>query len=138
MVRARWFAVGLPCALALALAAGLGAAQEPKKDGDGKATDKGKAKRKTSLPNYFAQIGLSPKQQDDIRKVVEEYDAKVEALRKQIEELEAEKLEKCEAALTDGQKTALKERRVAAEAEKKAKKAAKTANGDEKKPDEKK
>ncbi len=134
MVKVRWFAVGLPCALALALVAGLGVAQEPKKDGESKA----KVKRKTSLPNYFAQIGLSPKQQDDVRKIVEEYDAKIEALKKQIEDLEAEKMEKCEAALTEGQRTALKERRAAAEADKKAKKASKAANGDEKKPEEKK
>jgi TolA-binding protein len=130
--------------LALVIAVGLTSAQEQKKGTESKSAEKEKVKGK--LPNYFAQIGLSRKQEDDVRKAAQPYDERIAELRKQIDEMdkqvdeqEAAKLAACEKLLTEGQKTALAERRTAAEAEKAKKKSAKkTANGGEKKSDEKK
>ena len=141
--------VAVSCALALALFAAMGTAQEEKKKGDdSKSAEKDKAKGK--LPNHFAKIGLTTKQQDDVRKIAQTFDDKIAQLHKQIQDIEKQikeqedaKLAACEKSLTEGQRTALKEARANAEADKSAaaakKKAGKKpANGDGNKPEEKK
>ena len=96
----------------------------------------GKEEVKGRLPIYFGQIGLSKKQEDDVRKAAQPFDEKVVHLRKQIadldkqiDDLDAEKVAACEKVLTEGQKTALMARRDQAEAEKAARRK-KAANGD--------
>ena len=141
MIQRRWLMVALSCAVSLALVAGLSRAQDEKKTTDSKA---GKEEVKGRLPNYFGQIGLSKKQEDDVRKAGQPFDEKIVGLKKQIAELEkqidqleADKLGAAEKLLNESQKTALKGRREAAEAEKSSKKK-KTANGDSNKTEEKK
>ena len=148
MCRYRLTAVAVSCSLALALFSGLTLAQEQKKGDDPKSAEKDKVKGK--LPTYFGQIGLSKKQEDDVRKIAQPFDEKlsplhkqVQELGKQIKELEEAKLAACEKSLTEGQRTALKERRATADTERaadaaKKKDTKKAANGDGNKPEEKK
>lgn len=82
---------------------------------------------KGKLPNYFAQIGLSKVQEDEIRKIAQPFDEKISGLREQIVALEEKireqefaKLSACEVKLAPANVTALKERRARAEAEKAA------------------
>ncbi len=138
--RKSWI-VAISCLLSLGLLVGLSRAQE-KKEGAGKSDEKVK---KASIPDYFGDIGLSEKQKDDVRKATQPMDEKIASLKKQIADLQKQvveqeglKLAAAEKLLTDVQKASLKERRATADAEKSAKKTKKTANGDEKKPDEKK
>jgi hypothetical protein len=140
-MRKSWI-VASSCALSLALVAAMTLAQDEKKTTDSKPTKTDEVKGR--LPNYFGQIGLSKKQEEDVRKAAQPFDEKIVALKKQIADLEkqideqeAKKLGECEKVLNESQKTALKGRREAAEAEKTSKKK-KTANGDTKKPEEKK
>lgn len=137
--RSRWLIGVVSCSLALALFAGLGLAQDEKKAAEGTAKDTVKGR----LPLYFGQIGLSGKQEDEVRKAAQPFDERIAKakkqiaeLEKQIDEVEAEKLAACEKLLNEGQKTALKARREQAAAEKAAK-SKKTANGDSKKEEKK-
>jgi len=123
----RMNAVGVACALALAVLAGLSRAQDEKKESSG--TKSGKEEVKGKLPIYFGQIGLSKKQEDEVRKAAQPFDEKIFHFRKQIaeldkqiDELDAQKVAACEKVLTDGQRTALMARRDQAEAEKAARK----------------
>jgi hypothetical protein len=134
--------VASSCALSLALVAAMSLAQDEKKTTDSKSDKKDEVKGR--LPNYFGQIGLSKKQEDDVRKAAQPFDEKIVGLKKQIADLEkqidvleADKLVAAEKVLNESQKTALKGRREAAEAEKASKKK-KTANGDSNKTEEKK
>jgi len=144
MLRSRLMMVAVSCVVSLGLIAGFSRAQETQeKKKEGAAKSEGKVK-KASLPDYFAQIGLSDKQKDDVRKATQEFDEKMASLRKQIADLEKQideqeekKLAAAEKLLTDAQKAALKERRETAQREKAAKKT-KKANGDSAKPEEKK
>jgi hypothetical protein len=136
--------IGVSCVLTMGLIAGLSRSQETqekKKEGAAKSDEK---VRKASIPDGFGQIGLSDKQKEDVRKAAQPFDDKITSLRKQIADLqkqideqEAAKSLACEKFLNENQKTALKGRREAAEAEKTPKKK-KTANGDSTKPEEKK
>ena len=148
MLRRSSIVAAASCLVSLALLVGWSVAQEEKKGTESKSGDK--AETKGRLPIYFGQIGLSKKQEDDVRKVAQPFDDKVAQLRKQVHDLEKQIAEQeeaktgaCEKLLTDGQKIALKERRAQADTEKadraSKKKTAKTpANGNEKKPEEKK
>jgi hypothetical protein len=133
------------CALALATTVAVAWAQDEKKGTDAKSAEKEKVKAK--VPMYFGQIGLSKKQEEDVRKAALPFDEKIHELRqkvkeleKQIDEQEAAKTTACEKLLNDSQKTALKGRRETAEKEAAERKRAgkKAADGDEKKPEEKK
>ena len=128
-------------AASLALFAGLSRPQDEKKSVE---SESAKAEVKGRLPNYFAQIGLSEKQQERVREAALPFDEKVANLRKQIADLkkqigqlESDRLVACEKLLNDYQKSALKGRRDEAEKEKAAKKQ-KTAIGDRSKSEEKK
>ena len=137
----RMSVVGVACALSLALLAGLSSAQDEKKGPEAKT---GKEEVKGKPPIYFGQIGLSKKQEDDVRKAAQPFDEKIVRLRRQVAELEeqmdelvAEKVAACERILTEGQKSALMARREQAEAEKEARKK-KTSTSDSSKTDEQK
>ena len=141
MTMRRLLVAGLSCLVSLALVAGLTRAQDEKKATDSKAS---KDEVKGRLPNYFGQIGLSKKQEEDVRKAAQPFDEKIATLKKQIADLEkqideqeAKKLGECEKVLNENQKTALKGRRDEADKEKASKKK-KTANGDTNKTEEKK
>jgi hypothetical protein len=130
----RMSVAGVMCALSLAVLAGLSRAQDEKKGGS--QPKSGKEEVKGRLPIYFGQIGLSKKQEDDVRKAAQPFDEKIVQLKKQIadldkqiDDLDAEKVTACEKVLTEGQKTALMARRDQAEAEKAARKK-KAANND--------
>lgn len=134
MQRRSWLVMGLACTVALTSSVNWAQDEKPK--------PKEKAKAKSSLPDYFGQLALSPQQQDEIRKVAEPFDAKLAELRaqmadlqRQLREQDAARTAACEAKLTDAQKTVLKERRDAAakEAEARKKKTAKSSDGDSKK-----
>ena len=133
--------VVLAFAASLALVAGLSRPQDEKKSAESKS---GEEVVKGRLPNYFAKIGLSSKEQERVRDAAQPFEAKIATLRKQIADLkkqigqlECDKLVACEKLLRDYQKTALKGRRDEAEKEKAAKKQ-KTANGDRTKSEAKK
>ncbi len=125
------------CLLSLALITAITVAQDENKATKSKSP-KAKEEVKGRLPIYFGQIGLSGKQEDEVRKAAQPFEVKIVALRKQIEDLETQideqeslKLAACEKLLNENQKTALKGRRESAEAEKAAKKkTTKTSNGD--------
>jgi hypothetical protein len=140
MFRSRWVVGIVSCSMSLALLAGLGRAQEEKKSASKAA---GKDEVKGRLPLYFGQIGLSGKQEDEVRKVAQPFDERIAKVKKQIAELEkqiddidAEKLIACEKLLSDGQKSALKARREQAATERAAK-SKKTGDGDSKKEEKK-
>lgn len=73
---------------------------------------KKKADPSRRVPAYFGQIGLKPDQRESIYKIRGTHQAKIEALRAQIEEAEAKSLAECEAVLTDTQKKLLENLRV--------------------------
>lgn len=144
MIRSKIVAAVASCSVALAMVGTLSRAQEEKKGTETKSAEKGKVKGK--LPLYFGQIGLSKKQEDDVRKAGQPFDEKIAELRQKVAELEKQidqqdsaKLAACEKLLSENQKSVLKERRETAEKEAAArKKAGKKADGDEKKSEEKK
>ena len=120
--------VWLAIAVSIAIGTGLSVAKDANRGASGNSTDK-KEEVKGRLPIYFGQIGLSKKQEDEVRKTAQPFDVKIQGLRKEISELESqidqldkEKVLSCEAVLTDNQKAALKARREQAELEKAARK----------------
>ncbi len=107
-------------------------AQEPK----AKPADTPKAKAKRALdpsrrvPNHFAQLGLSEEQRESIYKIQARQMPKIDALQKQVKEMQAQMAKECEAVLTATQKQMLADRRAGATAAraKKAKAAARKQN----------
>jgi hypothetical protein len=100
-------------------------AQEPKA---GSSQTQTKAKRDPArrLPAYFAQIGLSDSQKEEIYKIQGKHVPRITALEKQIDDLRAQMMRECEGVLKAAQKRSLEEHRAAAaEARKKRKPAAK-------------
>ena len=145
MFRSKWSGVIVSCAVVLAMVGALSRAQDEKKGTEAKSGEKEKVKAK--VPMYFGQIGLSKKQEEDVRKAALPFDEKIHELRqkvkeleKQIDDQEAAKTTACEKLLNDGQKAALKGRRETAEKEAADRKKAgkKAGDADAKKPDEKK
>jgi Spy/CpxP family protein refolding chaperone len=140
-MKARWMGMAsLACVVAWALLTGVGRAQDGKPASAGAKSGKEEVKG-GRLPMYFGQIGLSKKQEEDVRKAAQPFDEKIVQVRKQIAELEkqmdeldAEKVVACEKVLTDGQRSALAARREQAESEKASRK--KKANSDTSKSDE--
>jgi Spy/CpxP family protein refolding chaperone len=75
------------------------------------------------VPMYFGQLGLTNEQRESIYAIQAKQMPKIEALDKQIEELRAQIMKDCEAALTPAQKELLDRRRTGV-AEARSKKAA--------------
>ena len=89
-------------------------AQEPKPDGSQAPV---KAPKKTydpsrRVPDYFGQIGLTPEQRESIYKIRAKHTETIDALKKQIAEIQAAMLTECESQLTDVQKKQLEFRRA--------------------------
>lgn len=76
------------------------------------------------VPDFFGKIGLTSQQKEEIYKIRGKRQAQVEALQKQITQLQAETIAECESVLNDSQKQLLNLRRDAAARAKKAKAAA--------------
>ena len=61
------------------------------------------------VPNHYGKLGLSPKQKETIYGIQSKYDDQIEALEKQLADLERQEDEEVEAVLTDDQKKRLQE-----------------------------
>jgi hypothetical protein len=107
----RSFAMIVGMGLVVALATLPIRAQDPatKKGDDPKAeaTAKKKFDPARRVPDYFGQIGLTAEQRESIYKIRKGHQEKVDALRKEIAEIEAKSLQECEAKLTETQKKLL-------------------------------
>src|SRR4051812_34092563 len=66
-------------------------------------TDKKAPPRKVILPAYFKKLGLTDKQVQDIGKVQDDYKAKTQALRRQLQELREKEKAATEKVLTPAQ-----------------------------------
>jgi len=73
------------------------------------------------VPNHYGKLGLSPKQKETIYGIQSKYRDQIEALEKQLAELEQQEDEEVEAVLTDDQKTRLQEILAEVEARRKRK-----------------
>lgn len=87
------------------LIAGFSTGQE-KKPGDDKTEP---PRLKGQLPPNWKKLGLNDEQVQKIYKIQNDYDAKEEALKKQIDNLKKEEKVKMRDVLTDAQKARLKE-----------------------------
>jgi hypothetical protein len=83
-----------------------------------------------SLPTYWSKLGLSDEQKQKVYAAQAEYGIKIDALQKQIKDLQKQQRAAMEKVLTEAQKTRLRE--IVAEKLPKA-----TAPKDDKKPDSK-
>ena len=75
-------------------------------DKSAKAPD---SKLRGQLPQNWNKLGLSDKQKQDVYKVQNEYGSKIDALRKQIDDLRASERKEMEKVLTPAQKERLRE-----------------------------
>jgi len=73
------------------------------------------------LPAPFGMLGLSPRQREQILSVQGEFDPRIAQLKKEIQQLTAERQQKMEEHLTPGQKTRLAEIQAQAAAAKQKK-----------------
>lgn len=120
------FSCALVVLTAMLLSVGSPLAQE-KQAGDAPATAKpARAKPRGRLPNYYRQV-VTLEQRDKIYAIQQSYSAQLEALEKQIAELEAKRDAEIEAVLTPEQREKVKtlvqeaqKRREAAAAARKA------------------
>jgi hypothetical protein len=89
------------------------AAQETKKDEAPPA--------RGQLPQHFKRLGLSDSQVSQVRKVRGEYRAKIDGLREQIKQLQADERKKLADVLSPDQRKRLAELRAGEEGKEKAK-----------------
>jgi Spy/CpxP family protein refolding chaperone len=66
------------------------------------------------VPAYFGQINLTVEQKETIYKIRAKHQQKIDALKQQVAEVQAQSLNECESILTDIQKQQLESRRKAA------------------------
>jgi Spy/CpxP family protein refolding chaperone len=78
----------------------------PADDKSDKAPD---ARMRDQLPQNWNKLGLSDKQKQEVYKVQNEYRTKIDALKKQIEDLTATEKKEMEKVLTPAQKERLRE-----------------------------
>ena len=98
----------------------------PKKEATKKETSKDGDKVEGRVPAYYAQIGLSKDQRNKVLETQASYATKIEALRKQIADLESKRDADVRGVLTDDQRKKLDEmvdaaKKKAAESRSKAK-----------------
>jgi len=67
------------------------------------------AKMRGQLPQNWGKLGLSEEQKQKVYTVQNEYKAKIDALRRQVTELQTQERKDMENVLTDAQKTRLRE-----------------------------
>jgi len=82
------------------------AAGNPADDKSDKAPD---TKMRGQLPQNWSKLGLSDKQKQDIYRVQNDFNTKMDALRKQLDDLKAAERKELEKVLTPAQKERLKE-----------------------------
>jgi len=80
-------------------------AQEPAKP---KVAEKKAPSPSRRVPPYFNKVGISPDQKEKVYAVRGKYYEKIATLKKQIDELQTQELDECEALLTDAQRKLLK------------------------------
>lgn len=101
------FRIAASLLILLGLCFGGAGAQDPASTAPAKpATAKD---RRPPLPTYYGQIGVSNEQREQLLTVQEEYEMKLEALREQLKKLVQERDAKMEGLLTPGQKLRMKE-----------------------------
>ena len=118
----RTIATRLVCWMTLmSLAVVFIAVEQPILGAEGKAPLKKILGRKgRRLPAHYAQV-VNEKQREEIYKIEDEYQPKIEALQKQLDALKKERDEKISAVLTAEQKKQLEEAAVKATANRKSK-----------------
>ena len=87
------------------------------------------------LPFYYGKLGLDEGQKQKLYAIQDDYEARIDAVRKQIAQLRGEQDAKMQLLLTPGQKLRLDELRKAA-AKKKAEEEAQTAETEPRPPEE--
>jgi hypothetical protein len=103
--------------ICLGLAMVLGAtafplpAQEPAKSKGAEKSVNNPARR---VPPFFNKVGISAEQREKIYSIRAKHQAKIAALRKQLEEAQDQELAECEGVLTETQKKLLVEARASA------------------------
>ena len=63
------------------------------------------------VPPFFAQLGLTPEQKEEIYTIRRKHQEKIDALNKQLGDLQSQMLNECETVLDDTQKQMLETRR---------------------------
>jgi uncharacterized membrane protein YhiD involved in acid resistance len=118
----RTIANGLVCWMALvSLAVVFATAEQTVLGAEGKAPVKRMLGRKgRRLPPYYAQV-VNEKQREEISKIQDEYQPKIEALQNQLNALKKERNEKISAVLTVEQKKQVEEAAAKAKAKRKSK-----------------
>lgn len=100
------------------------AAQEPaakeKSEKEPSTTAKRTYNPARRVPDFFGQLGLTPEQRESIYTIRGKHYEEINALQKQIADIQAKMLTECEGVLTDAQKQSLTNHRKAAETKKKA------------------
>jgi len=124
-IRIRAGALLFGMAAALTLATIPVGAQEPA-NADPAARRAGDPSRR--VPPFFGQVGLTPEQRESIYKVRSKHQQKIDELKKQMAQAQAEMITECEAILNDTQKKLLVARRDASAAKSKQAKAAPSAS----------
>ena len=113
----RMGAIGSGFALALALGTLPLGAQEPtsprSSEQPGTAPTKRAYDPSHRVPVFFGQLGLTPEQKESIYKIRGKHQQQIDALEKQLAEIQVQTLAECEALLTDTQKQLLEHRRHA-------------------------
>ena len=83
----------------------------PKAESAGRPAAKRLLDTSRRVPPFFAQLGLTPEQREDIYTIRRKHQEKIDALAKQLADVRAEMLTECETILDDTQKQMLATRR---------------------------
>lgn len=83
----------------------------PKAESAGRPAAKRSNDTSRRVPPFFAQLGLTPEQKEDIYTIRRKHQDKLDALAKQLADVQAEMLTECESVLDDTQKKMLETRR---------------------------
>jgi hypothetical protein len=75
----------------------------------GDDTKKDTPKAKGTLPTNWSKLGLTDEQKQKIYSIRSEHRTKIEALQREVKELQKKELEECSKVLTDAQKARLRE-----------------------------
>jgi hypothetical protein len=73
------------------------------------AADEAKSLGKSRMPLFWSKLNLSAAQKQKVKEINAEYDTKIKALQKQIDDLKKQETADLDKILTDAQRTKLKE-----------------------------
>ena len=85
----------------------------PKAESAGRPAAKRSSDPSRRVPPFFGQLGLTPEQREEIYTIRRKHQEKIDALTKQLADVQAEMLTECESVLDDTQKQMLETRRNA-------------------------